>query len=89
MPEYKYKFVETQGCTAFGFTVNDKDLNDISKDEQKEIVDYLCEKMKEGLDNGTVLFSDIVRAFQTSDHGMEESSCDQCGDRVYWDIWEI
>lgn len=85
----KYKFVETQGCTAFGFTVNDKDLNDISKDEQKEIVDYLCEKMKEGLDDGTVLFSDIVRAFQTSDHGWEESSCSQCGDRVYWDIWKL
>jgi hypothetical protein len=85
----KYKFVETQGCTAFSFTINDKELNDISKDKQKEIVDYLCEKMKEGLDDGTVMFSDIVRAFQTSDYGMEESSCDQCGDRIHWDIWEI
>ena len=85
----KYKFVETQGCTAFGFTVNDKDLNDISKDEQKEIVDYLCEKMKEGLDNGTVLFSDIVRTFQTSDHGMEKEACEQCGDWVFWDVWEL
>lgn len=85
----KYKFVETQGCTAFGFTVNDKDLNDISKDEQKKIVDYLCDKMKEGLDNGTVMFSDIVRAFQTSDHGMEKEACDQCGDTVHWDVWEL
>jgi hypothetical protein len=85
----KYKFVETQGCTAFSFTINDKELNDISKDEQKEIVNYLCEKMKEGLDDGTVLFSDIVRVFQTSDHGMEKESCDQCGDCVYWDVWEL
>lgn len=85
----KYKFVETQGCTAFGFTINDEDINDIPKEKQKEIIDYLCEKMKEGLDAGTVLFSDIVRAFQTSDHGMEKEDCSQCGDRVYWDIWEI
>jgi hypothetical protein len=85
----KYKFVETQGCTAFGFTVNDKDLNDIAKDEQKEIVGYLCQKMKEGLEDGTVLFSDIVRAFQTSDHGSDDEPCDQCGDTVYWDVWEI
>jgi hypothetical protein len=85
----KYKFVETQGCTAFGFTVNDKDLNDISKDEQKEIVDYLCEKMKGGLDDGTVQFSDIVRSFQTSDYGSDKEACDQCGDIVHWDIWEL
>jgi hypothetical protein len=45
--------------------------------------------MKEGLEDGTVMFSDIVRAFQTSDHGSDNKPCDQCGDTVYWDIWEL
>lgn len=85
----KYKFVETQGCTAFGFTINDEDINDIPKEKLKEIIDYLCEKMKEGLDDGTILFPNIVRTFQTSDHGMAKEACDQCGDRIYWDIWEL
>lgn len=85
----KYKFVETQGCIVSGFTINNEELKNVSKDEQKKIVDYLCEKMKEGLDDGTILFPDIVRAFQTSDHGMAKEACDQCGDRIYWDIWEI
>jgi hypothetical protein len=85
----KYKFVETQGCTAFGFTVNDEDLANISKEKQKEIIDYLCEKMKEEIDKGTVLFSDIVGVFQETDHGSEKEPCDQCYDTVSWTIWEI
>lgn len=85
----KYKFVETQGCTAFSFTINGEDINDIPKEKQKEIIDYLCEKMKEGIENGTVQLSDIVRSFQTSDWGSDKEPCDQCGDTVHWDIWEI
>ena len=85
----KYKFVETQGCTAFGFTVNDKDLIDISKDEQKVIVDYLCEKMKEKIDNDSMQLQDIVRSFGVDDWGSDEEPCGQCGDTVSWNIWEI
>lgn len=85
----KYKFVETQGCTAFGFTVNDKDINDISKEERNEIIDYLCEKMKERVEDHTMQLPDIVRSFQVDEWGSDKESCDQCGDIVSWDIWEI
>lgn len=85
----KYKFVETQGCTAFSFTINGEEIGDIPKEKLKEIIDYLCEKMKEGIDDGTVQFSDIVRSFQTSDWGSDKKACDQCGDTVHWDIWEV
>jgi hypothetical protein len=85
----KYKFVETQGCTAFSFTINDQEIGDIPKEKLKEIINYLCEKMKEGIDDGTVHFPDIVRSFQTSDWGSDKERCDQCGDTVSWEIWEI
>jgi hypothetical protein len=45
--------------------------------------------MKEEIDKGTVLFSDIVGVFQETDHGSEKEPCDQCYDTVSWTIWEI
>lgn len=85
----KYKFVETQGCTAFSFTVNDKCVSEVSKEEQKHIIDYLCEKMKERVDNGSMQLQDIVRSFEVDDWGSDKERCDQCGDIVSWEIWEI
>lgn len=84
-----YKFVETQGCLYFSFTVNDEDITDISKEKQKEIVDYLCEKMKERIDTDSIQLQDIVRSFQVDEWGSDKEFCDQCGDRVTWSIWEI
>ena len=85
----KYKFIETQGCTSFGFTVNDKDIDDISKENMNEIIDYLCEQMKKRVEDNTMQLQDIVRSFQVSDWGAEKYSCETCGDNVSWDIWEI
>ena len=89
MHKTKYKFVETQGCTAFSFTINGKDVVDVPKEKQKEIVDYLCEKMKEGIQNDTIQLKDVVSVFQATDWGSENEQCDQCYDTVHWDIWEI
>jgi hypothetical protein len=85
----KYKFVETQGCTAFSFTVNDKCVSEVSKEEQKQIIDYLCEKMKERIDEGSMQLQDVVRSFGVDDWGRDEERCDQCGDTVSWEIWEL
>jgi hypothetical protein len=85
----KHKIVKTEGCLSFGLTIDDKNIEDIPKVELNKIVDYLCEKMKEGLDDGTVVFSDIVNVFQYSDYGSDEHSCETCGDTVHWCIWEI
>jgi hypothetical protein len=84
-----YKFVETQGCTALGFTINGKDLKEISREEQKEIVDYICDKLKESIKNGTIFIHDLIKCLPPTDWGSEKEACDQCGDKVYWDIWEI
>lgn len=85
----KYKFKETQGCTAFGFTVNDKDIDDISKEEVNEIIDYLCQKMKEKVEDHTMQLQDIVRSFIPDEYGGDKEPCDQCGDKVHWEIWEL
>lgn len=85
----KYKFEETQGCLAFGFTVNGEDINNISKEEQKLIIDYLCERMKEKLDEDTLYLNDIVKTFSPTDYGYEKERCDTCGDTVSWEIWEL
>ena len=85
----KYKFVETMGCCHFGYTVNDEDLNDIPKEKQKEIVDYICEEIKKGLDDNTVQLQDVVAVFEASDWGGDKENCDTCGDRVTWTIWEL
>lgn len=85
----KYKFEETQGCLAFGFTVNGEDINEIPKEEQKQIIDYLCEKMKERIEDGSMQLQDIIRSFAVDDWGSEKERCDQCGDTVSWEIWEL
>ena len=45
----KYKFVETNGCTAFDFTANGKPLSVLTDEERSEILDYLFLKIKEGI----------------------------------------
>lgn len=68
MEKAKYKFVETEGCTAFSFTINGKDLSEVSKAEQNEAIEYLCAKMKGEIDKGTILFPDIVKVFHETDY---------------------
>jgi hypothetical protein len=85
----KYKFVETQGCLYSGFTINDEEIQDVPREKQKEIVDYLCEQIKDGFANGSMSVLDIVKTFEVHYDGIEKNSCETCGDRVSWDIWEI
>ena len=37
----KYKFVETDGCVAFDFSVNDKHVRDMTEEEYNEMLDWL------------------------------------------------
>lgn len=89
MENPKYKFVETQGCTAFGFTVNGEDVEDLSKETKSEIVDYLCAKIKKGVEEGSIPLSDIVGVLPETDYGSDKEPCSQCFDTVSWTVWEI
>lgn len=87
--ETKYKFVETTGCTAFDFVVNDTSLSVLSKEEINEILDYLFVKIKEGINNNTILFPDVVKLFQPDDWHYGTETCETCGDSIDDMTWNI
>lgn len=89
METTKYKFVETTGCTAFNFSVNDKTISEVSNEEIDKILDYLFIKVKESIDNNTILFRDVVQLFQPNDWTYDSEPCDQCGDTVSTTTWNI
>jgi hypothetical protein len=85
----KYKFVQTTGCTAFDFTVNDESIADLSEEKQSEIIDYLLIKLKEEYSQGSILIGNIVEMFQYDDYEYDDYECEQCGDRVSSTTWNI
>ena len=89
MQKTKYKFVETTGCTAFNFTVNEKQFSEVSEHEYNEMLDYLFVKIKEGINEQTILLEDVVKLFQYDDYEHDPEPCDQCFDTVSWTTWNI
>ena len=85
----KYKFVETTGCTAFDFTVNDKSFSELSSEEYEQMIQYLFDKIKEGLSEQTILLEDVIRLFQYDDYEYDDHSCETCGDTVSSTTWNI
>ncbi len=89
MEKTKYKITETTGCTAFGFSINEKSISDYKENELNEILDYLFIKVKEGINENTISFSDVVKLFQPDDWEYDNNICEQCGDSVSTTIWNI
>jgi hypothetical protein len=85
----KFKFVQTTGCTAFNFTVNDECIADLSEKKQEEIVDYLLVKLKERFKEKNILLENIVEMFHYDDYEHDPEQCDQCGDTVSTTTWNI
>jgi hypothetical protein len=87
--ESRYTIVETTGCTAFNFTINDKILSDYTSNELDDILNYLFIKVKEGLKENTILYEDVVKLFQPDDWDHDPNVCEQCGDTVSTTTWII
>ena len=87
--ETKYKFIETTGCTAFNFTVNDKQFSELSEQEYSEMLDYLFVKIKQGINNQTTLLEDVVKLFQPDDWEHDPEPCSQCFDTISTTTWNI
>lgn len=85
----KYKFVETTGCTAFDFSINDKSISDYKNEELDEILNYLFLKVKEGINDNTILFNDVVKLFQYDDYENDPEPCSQCFDTIQTTTWLI
>ena len=75
MNQTKYKFVETTGCTAFDFSVNDRSFSDMSDKEYNEMLDYLFLKIKEGIGDQTILLENVIRLFQYDDYENDNHVC--------------
>lgn len=89
MNQTKYKFVETTGCTAFDFSVNGRSFSDMSDKEYNEMLDYLFLKIKEGIDDQTILLENVIRLFQYDDYENDNHVCETCGDTVSTTTWNI
>ena len=85
----KYKFIETTGCTAFDFTVNDRSFSELSEQEYNDMLNYLFEKIKEGISEQTILLEDVIHLFQPDDWEHDPYVCEQCGDSVSTTTWNI
>jgi hypothetical protein len=84
-----HKFVKTEGCTAFDFTVDGESVADMSREKEFEIFEDLMEKLWEKFDNREIQLLDIVEMFDYDDYKYEKERCDTCGDTVSWTTWEI
>jgi hypothetical protein len=89
MEKTKYKFIESTGCTAFDFTVNDKSVSELSENEYNEMLDYLFVRIKDNIKDQTILFEEVVRLFQYDDYEYDPNTCEQCGDNVSTTTWNI
>jgi hypothetical protein len=86
----RYKITISEGCTAFYTTINEKIIDDdFTLEEADEIIDYLCEQFKKKYRQKAVQLNDLVRCFQSAEWDCEEDSCEQCGDTVVRETWEL
>lgn len=85
----KYKIVETTGCTAFDFSINEKSISEYNEKELDEILDYLFIKVKEGIKENTILFENLVHLFQYDDYEHDPNQCEQCFDTIQTTTWKI
>ena len=90
----KYKIEINQGCTAYGTVVNGKDWSGeypattMTEEERNEFYEYLLSKIKEGYDDGSICIDDLIRLFHY-DGCSWGPVCDQCGDSVMTESWEL
>jgi hypothetical protein len=90
----KYKIVISEGCTANAIVFNGKDWVGeyepmlMSESEKNDAVEFLLEKIREGLKDGTVVINELVQCFLPDKTEWSER-CDQCGDSVVAKTWEF
>ena len=89
MEKTKYKFVETTGCTAFNYTINDQPISEMPKEELDKILDYLFVKIKEGIEENSILFENVVSLFQYDEYEHDPEPCSSCYDTISWTTWNI
>jgi hypothetical protein len=79
----------TQGCTAYGITFDGERLEYLSLEQQDKIKKYLLEKLSFAIDRGECTLEQLIRCFQYDSYETSDYKCEQCGDYVSTEIYEI
>lgn len=79
------KIVKSSGCTAFYTRVDDRDLDELSDDEKKALLDRLVKIHNlHGINSTINMLLDNIE-YEHEDGGY----CDQCNDHVYRQIYDL
>ena len=79
------KIEVTEGCTAFSYTVNDKEWIDLTNEEKKDVLLKIIQSQTE-FDNCQDVFISLVQEFgQYKNLGR----CEECGDCITTHTLEI
>lgn len=84
----KYKIEMSRGCTADAFLVNGEDYFDLPKEKRDEFVEYVFVKIKEAMDRSEMQIHQFIEMFEP-DNWETSPQCDQCGDSVTTQIWDL
>ena len=80
------KIVISTGCTSFYTLVDGRSLDDVNIDE---VLDVILPQIRKGVKAGEIQFDSVVRLFQCTDIETDATTCDQCGDTVYRELYDI
>jgi hypothetical protein len=53
------------------------------------MLNYLFEKIKEGISEQTILLADVIHLFQYDDYEHDDYRCESCGDYRSSTTWNI
>lgn len=93
-PKYTIVYDESS-CYDWGFSINgvwrsgEVDEGVKQPEEDDELLDYLLQKLKEGIKDGTCSFMNLVECFQSDDTEFAKHSCDDCGHSGHRTTWKI
>lgn len=75
------KVTVTEGCVAYGITVDDKNINELNDEEKNAVIDKIAEFFKKrGACELASFLTDITQMYGEYEYLYH---CDQCGDDVY------
>ena len=81
----KMKLEVTEGCTAFSYTVNDKEWVDLTDDDRKDVLLKIIQSQIE-FNNCQDVFISLVQEFGKYKN---LGRCEQCGDCIETHTLEI
>ena len=85
----KYKIEITEGCTAYGTSINGRDVVDIPEEEMDEIVDYVLAQIRESYNRNGTSFENIIQLLDYDEYEHDPTVCGSCGDTVSTTTWNI